>query len=50
MSKITINPPKHEKKFRRGTRAFQGALLRALFTENSYEINLRMFLYDQVEE
>ena len=37
-----------EKKFRGGTKAFEEALLIALFTENFYRINLQSFYYDQV--
>ena len=44
------SPKQRRKKFRRSTRAFQEALLYALFTENPYEINLQFFLYDQFEE
>jgi hypothetical protein len=40
-------PPKpsevYKKKFRRGIIAFQEVILWALFTENSYEINLQFF-------
>jgi hypothetical protein len=39
-----------KKKFRGGTRPLQEALLWALFTANSYKINLQFFLNDQVEE
>jgi hypothetical protein len=39
-----------KKKFRRGKKVFQEAIFGALFTENSNEINLQFFLYDQVEE
>ena len=40
----------NKKKFRQGIKAFQKAKAWALFTKNSYKINLLFFLYYQVEK